>query len=139
MVNRPNSGTTVNFCCLSIVLYTMYVGLELFRIVHCSTYLHTVSHIAPVSSSVNNATSTHRRTFGARARVGMCRQCARPRAPNVRHSDRVRATMRLLSVFPFRIKGRSCLNTSDPTTHSESLSRLVSEQSEQFSCSEVTS
>jgi hypothetical protein len=35
----------------------------------------------------------------------MCRQCARPRARNVRHSGRVRATMRLMSVFLFRIKG----------------------------------
>jgi hypothetical protein len=45
------------------------------------------------------ATSTHRRTFSAWPRVGMCRQCARPRARNVRHSGRVRATMRLMSVF----------------------------------------
>jgi hypothetical protein len=45
------------------------------------------------------ATSTHRRTFSARPRVGMCRQCARPRARNVRHSGRVLATMRLMSVF----------------------------------------
>jgi hypothetical protein len=58
-----------------------------------------------------HATSTHRRTFSARPRVGMCRQCARPRARNVRHSGRVRVTMRLMSVFLFRIKGRSCPNT----------------------------
>jgi hypothetical protein len=51
-----------------------------------------------------NATSTHRRTFSARPRVGMCRHCARPRARNVRHSGRVRATMCLMSVFLFRIK-----------------------------------
>jgi hypothetical protein len=41
----------------------------------------------------------------------MCRQCARPRARNVRQSGRVRATMRLMSVFLFRINGRSCPNT----------------------------
>jgi hypothetical protein len=58
------------------------------------------------------ATSTHRRTFSARPRGGMCRQCARPRARNVRHSGRVRATMRLMSVFLFRVKGRSCPNTT---------------------------
>jgi hypothetical protein len=60
-----------------------------------------------------HATSTHHRTFSARPRVGMCRQCPRPRATNVRHSVRVRAMMRLMSVFLFRIKGRSCPNTSE--------------------------
>jgi hypothetical protein len=78
----------------------------------------------------------------ARPRVGMCTQCARPRATNVRHSGRVWATVCLMSVFLFRIKGRSCPNKrkherSDYT--SRAAQSLVSEQSEQFSCSEVTS
>jgi hypothetical protein len=37
--------------------------------------------------------------------TAICRQCARPRARNVRQSGRVRAKMRLMSVFLFRIKG----------------------------------
>jgi hypothetical protein len=61
----------------------------------------------------HHATFTHRRAFSSRPRVGMCRQCPRPRATNVRHSGRVRATMGLMSVFLFRIKGRSCPNTRE--------------------------
>jgi hypothetical protein len=79
------------------------------------------------------ATSTHRRTFSARPRVGMCRQCARPRATNVRHSGRVRATVRLMSVSLFRIKGRSCPNTRKHE-RPDYTSRAA-----QFSCTEVTS
>jgi hypothetical protein len=82
------------------------------------------------------ATSTHWRTFSARPRVGMCRQCPRPRATNVRHSGRVRATMRLMLVFLFRIKGPSCPNTRAHERHdytSRASQSHVSEQSEQFS------
>jgi hypothetical protein len=82
-----------------------------------------------------NAISTHRRTFSERPRVGMCRQCPRPCATNVRHSGRVRATMRLM-VFLFRIKGRSCPNTREherPDYTSRAAQSHVSEQSEQFS------
>jgi hypothetical protein len=82
------------------------------------------------------ATSTHRRTFSARPRIGMCRQCPRPRATNVRHSGRVRATMRLMSGFLFRIKGRSCPNAREherPDYTSRAAQSHVSEQSEQFS------
>jgi hypothetical protein len=85
---------------------------------------------------VSNATSTHRRTFSERPRVGMCRQCPRPRATNVRHSGRVRATMHLMSVFLFRIKGRSCPNTMEherPDYIWRAAQSPVSEQSEQFS------
>jgi hypothetical protein len=92
--------------------------------------------------SASNATSTHRRTFSARPRVGTCRRCARPRATNVRHSGRMRVTMRFMSVFLFRIEGRSCPNTRKherPDYTSRAAQSLVSEQSEQFSCTEVTS
>jgi hypothetical protein len=74
------------------------------------------------------ATSTHRRTFSALPRVGMCRQCPRPRATNVRHSGRVRATMRLMSVFLFRIKGRLCPNTREherPSYTSRATNKVV--------------
>jgi hypothetical protein len=88
------------------------------------------------SSQSSYATSTHRWTFSARRRVGMCRHCPRPRATNVRHSDRVRETMRLMSVFLFRIKRRLCPNTRDherPDYTSRAAQSHVSEQSEQFS------
>jgi hypothetical protein len=90
----------------------------------------------------DNVYSIHRRTFSARPRVGMCRQCARPSATNVRHSGRVRATMRLMSVFLFRIEGRSCSNTRKherPDYTSRAAQSPVSKQSEQLSRSEVTS
>jgi hypothetical protein len=61
----------------------------------------------------------------------MCRQCARPRATNVRHSGRVRATVRLMSVFLFRIEGRSCPNTRNherPDYTSRAAQSLVSER-----------
>jgi hypothetical protein len=80
------------------------------RVLKIESYMFVMIlwHIDPLLSGDCNATSTHRRTFSARPRVGMS---ARPRARNVRHSGRVRATMRLMSVFLFRIKGRSCPNT----------------------------
>jgi hypothetical protein len=88
----------------------------------------------PTTSS--DATSAHRRTFPTRPRVWMCRQCPRTRAMNVRHSGRVRATMRLMSVFLFRIKGLSCPNTREherPDYTSRAAQSHVSEQSEQLS------
>jgi hypothetical protein len=66
----------------------------------------------------------------------MCRQCPRLRATNVQHSGRVRATMRLMSVFLFRIKGRSCPNAREherPDYTSRAAQSQLSEQSEQFS------
>jgi hypothetical protein len=48
----------------------------------------------------------------------------------------VRATMRLMSVFLFRIKGRSCPNTREherPDYTSRAAQSHMSEQSEQFS------
>jgi hypothetical protein len=72
------------------------------------------------------AASTHRRTFSARPRVGMCRQCPRPRATSVRHSGRVRATMRLMSYPNTREHERPDYTSRAAQSH-------VSEQSEQFS------
>jgi hypothetical protein len=64
-------------------------------------------------------------------------ECPRPRATNVRNSGRVRATMRLMSVFLFRIKGRSCPNKREhdgPDYTSRAAQSHLSGQSEQFSC-----
>jgi hypothetical protein len=78
-----------------------------------------VQRFSRCEATRHNVYSKHRRTFSARPRVGICRQCARPRAK-----------MRLMSVFLFRIKGRSCPNTRKherPDYTSRAAQSLVSE------------
>jgi hypothetical protein len=73
--------------------------------------------------------STHRRTFSAQPRVGMCRQCARPRASDNEFD------------FGFSVPHQRKLVSQHerPDYTSRAAQSLVSEQSKQFSCSEVTS